>query len=95
MPFNFEWDENKARINHRKHGVRFGEAVGVFTDPLAITVSDPDHSTLEQRYIDIGMSNENRLLVVVYTERNGNIRLISCRPATATERKYYEHSQRR
>lgn len=51
---------------------------------------DPDHSDAEQRYIDIGISDQNRLLVVVYTERGENIRLISCRQATATERKYYE-----
>jgi len=93
--FNFEWNENKAQLNLQKHGVSFDEAVSVFTDPLSITISDVEHSNNEPRYIDIGTSNENRLLVVIYTEQDQNIRLISCRPATSNERKSYESSQSR
>lgn len=62
----------------------------VFLDPLSITIRDPDHSTQEHRYIDIGISDRGRLLVVVYTERSENIRIISCRKATVSERQSYE-----
>ncbi|MCI0696972.1 BrnT family toxin [candidate division KSB1 bacterium] len=87
---NFEWDENKAEENLRKHGVSFDEAETVFDDPLSITISDPDHSIGEERFIDIGESNKRRILVVVYTERGKKTRLISARRATRAERKKYE-----
>jgi uncharacterized DUF497 family protein len=90
MKLNFEWDEEKAKTNFKKHRVSFDEAMTVFLDPLSITVSDPGHSVDEQRYIDIGSSDKGRVLVVVYTERRSNIRIISCRKATPTERKLYE-----
>jgi uncharacterized DUF497 family protein len=86
----FEWDDVKARANLRKHGVSFDEAVTVFNDPLSITVSDAKHSNDEYRYVDIGMSDEGRLLVVIYTERGDKIRIISSRGATIRERKLYE-----
>jgi len=85
----FKWDENK-NTNYRKHGVAFEEAKTVFNDPFAITIPDPDHSISEERYIDIGISINNRLLVVWYTERNNIIRIIGCRKATKNERKEYE-----
>lgn len=53
---NFEWDENKAEANVRKHGVSFEEAKTVFDDPLYIDFYDPDHSDGEDRYIMMGMS---------------------------------------
>jgi hypothetical protein len=87
---NFEWDENKTEENLRKHGVSFDEAETVFDDPLSITISDPDHSIGEERFIDIGESNKRRILVVVYTERGKKTRLISARRATRAERKKYE-----
>lgn len=90
MKLNFEWDEEKAKANLKKHRVGFDEAITVFIDPFAITIPDPDHSVDEERYIDIGSSNKNRVLVVVYTERGSNIRIISCRKATSSERKLYE-----
>jgi len=62
----------------------------VFHDPLSISIEDPDHSTNEQRYIDIGTSENGRVLVVSYTERRRNIRIISCREATRRERRQYE-----
>jgi len=90
MTLNFEWDEDKAEANLRNHRVSFDEATTVFSDPFSITIPDPDHSAAEQRYIDIGSSDRGRVLVVVYTERGGNIRIISCRRVTSTERRRYE-----
>ena len=86
----FEWDERKEKSNRRNHGVGFKEAESVFCDPYSITVNDPDHSLDESRFIDVGTSDKNRLLIVVYTERGKRIRIISARKATVTERKKYE-----
>jgi uncharacterized DUF497 family protein len=91
---NFEWDEVKAIANFRKHQVSFEEGTTVFTDPLSFTIPDPLHSQDENRYIDIGRSSEGNLLVVVYTEEESTIRLISCRPATRAERRTYEEAYR-
>ena len=90
MTLGFEWDDEKAQRNLKKHKVGFDEAVSVFGDPMAITIPDPAHSEVEDRYIDIGMSDAGVVLVVVYTERRESIRIISCRKATPTERKVYE-----
>ncbi len=87
---NFEWDENKAKANRQKHKVSFDEAVTVFVDPFSVTIPDPDHSESERRYINIGISEKGRLIVVVYTERGASIRVISCRKATSAERRFYE-----
>lgn len=92
MKLNFEWDETKAKANLRSHRVSLDEAATVFSDPLSITILDPDHSANEQRYIDIGTSDKGRVLVVAYTERGANVRIISCRKATPTERRRYEES---
>ena len=90
MTLKFEWDENKSKLNLNKHGVDFKEGKTVFNDPFAVTIDDPDHSDLEERYIDIGISSKGRILVVWYTERNDNIRIIGCRKATRFEREQYE-----
>lgn len=90
MSLLFEWDERKSRDNLRKHGVSFQEAKTVFNDPLAITIHDPDHSIVEDRYIDLGLSVEGRLLVVCYTGRGTRIRIFSSRGATRRERRIYE-----
>jgi len=58
--------------------------------PWSITIPDPDRSIDEERFIDVGTSGRGRLLVVVYTERGANIRLIRCRRATPSERRKYE-----
>jgi uncharacterized DUF497 family protein len=92
MPLIFEWDEEKAATNLRKHQVSFEEAKTVFNDPMSLTIFDEEHSTDEQRYIDIGTSSRSRVLVVAYTERGQSIRLISSRKATAIERRQYEQS---
>ena len=86
----FEWDRLKAEQNRKKHGVSFDDAVTVFYDPFAATFDDPDHSSGEHRFITIGYSSHDRLLVVVHAERQRNIRIISARPANARERKNHE-----
>ena len=90
MSLTFEWDEKKADENLRKHGVSFEEAKAVFNDPFSVTIYDPDHSSDEQRYVDIGLSLKGRLIVVSYCERGETIRLISSRKATREEQRYYE-----
>lgn len=90
MSLQFEWEEAKSERNLVKHGISFDEASTVFGDPLALTIYDEAHSTDEDRYIDIGRSASDRILVVVYTERSDRIRIISARTATIRERKQYE-----
>jgi len=81
------WDEEgKAGINFRKHGVRMPEAIPVFDDPCAITITDEESDPSEQRFVTLGMGAAGRLLVVVYTWRGKNVRIISARPAEARER---------
>jgi len=89
----FEWDRDKAASNLRKHDVSFDEAVTVFYDPLAATLSDPDHSSEEGRLITVGFSDEGQLLVVCHTERGGATRLISARHATPRERMRHENEE--
>ena len=86
----FEWDDEKAISNIKKHDVSFEEGATIFNDPLLASIVDPDHSEREERYISMGISVQGRLLVVVHTEREDRIRLISCRKATSAERKTYE-----
>lgn len=93
MEFLFEWDEEKAKANLKKHKVSFEEGTTIFHDLLVATMPDPDHSKDEQRYIAIGLSVNSRLLVVVFTERGAKTRLISCRRATPRERKIYEEGE--
>jgi uncharacterized protein len=87
---NFEWDESKATLNFRKHGVSFEEAASVFSDPLAYTFADPDHSLGEERLLTFGYSRTGRLLAVIHSERGRAIRVISARNATRHERGTYE-----
>ena len=68
----FEWDPLKAAANVKKHGVGFAEAMTVFSDPLEITISDPDHSVRELRFLSIGTSTAQRLIVIAYTETSGS-----------------------
>lgn len=86
----FEWDDEKAASNLKKHGVSFEESVTTFNDSGIAAIFDPDHSEDEKRYISIGTSIQRRLLVIVHTAREERIRLISCRKATNAERKAYE-----
>lgn len=86
----FEWDADKAERNRLKHGVSFPEAATVFGDALAWTFPDPEHSTAEDRYLTIGISEQGRLIVVAHTDRAEAVRIISARLATRRERRYYE-----
>ncbi len=88
----FEWDENKAVANLRKHGVSFAEASTAFADDLSLTGNDPDHSRGEHRFVTFGVSSAGRLLVISHAERTGHICIISARPATRIERKFYEEA---
>jgi hypothetical protein len=87
---DFEWDLQKADINDKKHGVSFDEASSVFGDYLSFTYPDSEHSILEERYIIIGLSIKNRILVISHTQRVESIRIISARQATKQEREFYE-----
>jgi uncharacterized DUF497 family protein len=85
----FQFNPRKAATNFKKHGVSFADAEGVFFDPLAIHREDPD-SEDEERFIAVGAGNAGKILVVVYTLRGDEIRLISVRRATRREVKDYE-----
>jgi uncharacterized protein len=85
----YEWDPAKNRTNLAKHGVDFADAVAVFEDELAPTRPDPE-ARGEARFVILGMDGFGRYLVVVFAERDARIRIISARPATAQERKFYE-----
>lgn len=89
--FKFEWDENKFRENVRNHKVSFHEAMTVFSS-FPLTEYDDRHSQDEQRYKTTGYSVKNRLLVVIHTDRENVIRIISARKADKSEQgNYHEH----
>ena len=85
----------KIKLAETKHGVSFDEGKTVFNDQFGVTISDPDHSEQEQRWLDIGLSASGRLLVVWYTERGESVRIIGCRKATKIERRNYEDERTR
>lgn len=89
----FEWDPAKAAANLLQHGVSFEEAATVFQDPLAKIHDDPDHSGTERRDILVGLSCQGKLLLVSFTDRGSNIRVISARPVTRLERRDYEEAE--
>ena len=86
----FTWDPRKAAANLGKHGVSFDDASTVFRNPLAQVLPDPTHSNEERRSLAIGHSAGGRLLLVVFTETDDRIRIISARDASARERREYE-----
>lgn len=90
---DFEWDVRKAESNFAKHGVRFSEAEPVFADDYAITITDSESDPSEQRFVSMGTGVKGRVLVVVYSYRGRNIRIISARLAEAHERSQYEESR--
>ena len=91
MSVNFEWDTNKAETNENKHKVSFEEATTVFGDPLSLTIPDPLHSLPEdERFITIGMSYRQKLLIVVHCDKGNVVRIISARKATKPEQNKYE-----
>lgn len=89
---NFEWDPKKAFRNRAKHSVTFEQAVTAFGDFMSVTVPDPDHSTQENRFILVGLSDQGRLLVVAYVERGDHVRIINARLASRRERMNYEEA---
>lgn len=89
---NYQWDPKKAASNLRKHGVEFADAIGIFEDDWALTIEE-QHIEGEQRFVSIGLDFLGRLIVVVYTYRNDDIRIISARRATKRERKSYEQKR--
>lgn len=74
----FDWDPNKAISNLKKHGIDFYEAMTVLGDTLSSTYPDTDHLSTETRFVTVGMSSQNRVLVIAHTERGGVVRIISC-----------------
>lgn len=92
----FEWDENKNKLNRKKHSVSFEEAVTVFYDEEALLISDPDHSENEDRFIILGLSARANLLTVCHCYRRSEsvIRIISARRATRNEEKTYREQRR-
>jgi hypothetical protein len=90
MAVRFSWDPFKAAGNLRKHGVSFREAMTAFEDTVSVTVADPDHSTEEMRFILIGVSVWQRLLVVSHADYGDEIRIIGARVASRRERRQYE-----
>jgi uncharacterized DUF497 family protein len=93
MALQFAWDERKAASNQRKHGISFAEAATAFADPLSVTIPDPDHSDVEERFILIGQTGNVQVVVVAHVERGDTIRIISARPATRRERSFYEEGE--
>lgn len=85
---DYEWDPRKASANLRKRKVDFADAVGVFEDPLAITVTDDRHE--EARFVTVGIDLLGRLLVLACTWSGENLRIISAREALPNERRQYE-----
>lgn len=85
---SYEWDPRKAASNLRKHKIDFADAATVFEDEFALTIDDDDQG--EKRFVTIGMDALGRILVVVYTWRADNIRIISARTGGADERRQYE-----
>jgi hypothetical protein len=84
----YQWNKDKATANLRKHDIDFADAVSVFSDDLAITI--PDERFDEERFVTIGVDAFGRILVVIYTMREDEIRVISARKATRQERQQYE-----
>ena len=84
----YQWDKNKAASNLQKHGIEFADAISVFSDDLAITI--PENRFDEERFVTIGTDVFGRILVIVFTWRSEDIRLISARLAERRERKQYE-----
>ena len=90
---DFEWNHQKAEFNSQKHGITFDEASTVFGDTLSVTFPDLEHSIQEERYLIIGLSSKNKILVISHVYRNESIRIISARQATKREQKFYESEQ--
>lgn len=96
--YEFDWDDEKAAINLKKHQIDFNEAMTVLLDPLAMTGYDTEHSDDEDRWVTLGCSIQGTLLLVIHTftgtsPNSALVRIISARPATKRERMQYEQGQ--
>jgi uncharacterized protein len=89
----YEWDAQKAEENFSKHGVRFAESIPVLEDDYAITITDDESDPHEERFVALGVGAKGRALVVVYSYRKQNIRIISARMAKPHERQQYEENR--
>ena len=89
----YQWDKYKAESNFKKHKIDFADAVSVFEDDWALTIKEQRIND-EQRFATLGIDLFGRILVVVYTYRNSDIRLISARKASKNEIKIYERKRR-
>jgi uncharacterized DUF497 family protein len=87
------WDEKKNKLNQTKHRISFEEAASVFFDPLSLTVEDDEHSWYEDRFITIGKTESHKLILAFYTETGNEIRIISARRPTRSERLNYEEER--
>ena len=92
MSLEFEWNPKKAKSNLRKHGCTFLEGSTSFSDPFSFTISDPDHSEFEYRFLHLGQTTNQKLVVVSFAERGDRIRIISVRCASKRERLQYEQN---
>ncbi len=99
MRYYFDWDQNKAKANRKKHGIAFEDASTLFLDPRMISVFDTEHSEHEDRWATIGIDKNGILLVVVHTFQqlaadSCRIRIISARKATRIESKQYKEENK-
>lgn len=99
LAYDFEWDAHKADSNSKKHGVTFEQAASVFLDSMALTLFDAAHSDYEERWFTLGHANAGVLLAVAHTfaatgPANARVRIISARPATKQERRFYADEPR-
>jgi len=95
VQYNFEWNPAKARQNIVKHRISFERAAEIFLDPFAISLYDEEHSLTEDRWISIGKTISENLVVVIHTfqqnqDGQATLRIISARKATKKEAKQYE-----
>ena len=93
MALGFEWDPLKSRKNEKKHGVSFHEGMTAFADKFSYTISDPEHSVEEYRFLLLGLGSSGNLMVISHTERGDRIRIISVRRATKQECELYKQGQ--
>lgn len=88
---SFEWDEDKEKLNIKKHGLSFEEILPIFDDPMFAEKADLEHSTLEEpRFIGMGKINGTVVIVSCYTPKEERIRIINARISTKREAKIYE-----
>lgn len=95
IPFSgitgFEWDEHNSRKNSEKHAVVPSECEEMFLNKPLVVTPDLVHSSIEARYHALGTTNSGRRLLIVFTVRNGNIRVISARDQSRKERSIHEN----